>query len=201
MTESPTRVDEAIERGVRDLMRRDPPAGFRARVLARLDAPARRIALWPALATAGGVLAATAVGIVLLRDAPVETPREPGPVAAARPAPSPPAPDAAPARPESSASAVEPTGRRRPRTAPDRTATFGPRSGRVSAASLTPALTEGADAVVPPVPVAEAESSLSSPLRIEVRPLTSPTPIEIAPIVVPPIRIPLVPQGPASPPR
>jgi hypothetical protein len=199
MSDSRTRVDEAIDRAVRDLMRRDAPAGFRARVLARLDAPRRRLAAWPAFATAAGVFAVAAIGLVVLRESPPDAPREVAPVAASRPAPPPPATDAAPPRAEGAAPVRDSTARRAPRAEPARTAVFGPRDGRVAAASLASTSPEPEDAA--PASPAVVEAAGSAPWRIEVRPLASPNPIEIAPITVPPLQIPRMPQTSASPPR
>jgi hypothetical protein len=200
MSESRTRVDEAIDRAVRELMRRDTPAGFRARVLARLDAPPRRMAMWPALATAAGVLAVAAIGLVVLREPVTDAPSHPVPVAASGPAPAGPATDA-PRRPETAPPAADSPVRRAPRAEPVRTATFGPRDGRVAAASLAVPRPEPADAGPAPAAIVESVAETAGPSPIAVRPLASPNPIEIAPITVPPLQIPRMPQGPASPPR
>jgi hypothetical protein len=197
MNDSRTRVDEAIDRAVRDLMRREPPAGFRARVLSRLEAPRRRFAVWPALATATGVLAVAAIGTLLLREVRVDTPPAAAPVSVSQSAP-PPRPEAAPPSQAVGAPPVDPPARRAPRAEPIRTATFPPRDDRVSATSLAPTRSEPAEAMPPPV-LDETESFLPSPSRIDVRPLTSPTPIDIAPIIIPPLHIPRM--QPASPPR
>jgi hypothetical protein len=201
MSDSRTRVDEAIDRAVRDLMRREPPAGFRARVLSRLEAPVRRIAFWPSLAAAAGMLVIAAIGINLLREAHVDEPPEAAPAEASQSAPPPPPllPEAPP-HGQIGAPAVGPAARRTPRAEPIRTATFPSPDGRVSATSLPPTHSEPAEAT-PPLVLEQTELSLPSPSAIEVRPLASPPPIEIAPIIVPPLRIPRTPQAPASPPR
>jgi hypothetical protein len=198
MNDSRTRVDEAIDRAVRDLMRREPPAGFRARVLSRLEAPARRIAFWPSLAAAAGMVVIAAIGINL-REARVDEAPEAAPAVVSPSAAPPPLPEAAP-HAQSGASAVGPAARRTPRAEPIRTATFPPPDGRVSATSLPPTHSDPAEAM-PSLVLDETELSLPSPSSIEVRPLTTPQPIEIAPIIVPPLQIPRTPQAPASPPR
>jgi hypothetical protein len=199
MNDNWTRIDDAIDRAVRDIMRRDPPAGFRGRVLSRLDAPSRRTLLWPALATAGA-LAAVVLAVLVLRDAP-PTPSQAGPqVAEHQPTPAPPRTDDARPVADVTLPAPEPPARRAPRAAPLRTATFGPRDGRVAAASLP--LTAPAAATEPVIPPpADAEPDAALPPPIVIRPLSAPGPIEVAPIVVPPIRIPRMPNTPVPPPR
>lgn len=193
MNDGRLRIDDAIDRAVRDIMRRDPPAGFRGRVLSRLDAPVRRALTWPRLAAAAGTLAVVALAVVLLRDAPPEPSIASSPVAATPPAVPSPASDAVQPR-VNSAPVTGPPPRRQPRAEPVRTATFPPRDGRVSAASLPPAAARNA----PSAPALE-ETMPSALPPIGVAPLAAPGPIEIAPIVVPPIQIPRVPS--ASPPR
>jgi hypothetical protein len=76
MSEHRTRIDNAIDRAVRDIMRHDPPAGFRCRVLSRLArasapsavAPARRAFLWSGLAAAAAAIAMLAIANGVRRD-------------------------------------------------------------------------------------------------------------------------------------
>ena len=54
---SDRRLDEAIDRAVRDMMSVEPRADLRARVLAELGGGRTRVALWPRLAWASAALA------------------------------------------------------------------------------------------------------------------------------------------------
>lgn len=192
-----TRIDDAIDRAVRDIVRRDPPAGLRARVRSRLAAPTRRVLTWPRLAVATAAAAMLVTAIVTMRPA-VLPPSPPGarqsavdrqvaeqaqpPVAAAAPF---------------TASTPVPARRVEAAREPLRTATFGTRDGRISAASLD------TGTVPPPAPGgAAAEGTFTaSPAPIVVDALLPPAPIEIAPIVVAPIHLPRIQPSPAAPPR
>jgi hypothetical protein len=199
MTEHRTRLDDAIDRAVRDMLRHEPPAGFRRRVLARLNAPARRTVLWPGLAAAAAAIVIIALANVFMRDVP-QSAVTPRPEVAAR-VPDNPPPVGIPApRVEgaSSAPAGERPGGRAPQREPVRVATFGPRDGRVSAASVRerplPADTTAGEIAV--------EDPMAGGLPpIAVNPLSGPQPLEITPIVVAPILIPRVQLAPVSPPR
>jgi hypothetical protein len=172
-----THLDAAIDRAVRQMMAIDPPAGFRQRVVARLDRPVAAVAWWPRLALAGGALAAVVLAVVLLRPAPA-----PVPTAIDGQAPSGPSQVASTPAPAAEATppAVAPTQRRgvdRPRVEtlpppPRMDTVFGPaRDGRVAAADAT--------ATAPP-------SALPAP---EAADLPALPPIEIPTIDVPPIEI------------
>jgi hypothetical protein len=207
MTEHRTRLDDAIDRAVRDMLRHEPPAGFRRRVLARLQrtsagskavAPARRTVLWPGLAAAAAAIVIIALVNVFVRDVP-QSAVTPRPEVAAR-VPDNPPPVGIPAPRVEAASSErtgERAGRRAPRREPVRVATFGPRDGRVSATSVRerplPATTAGQIAVEEPI--------AGGPPPIAVTPLSGPPPLEITPIVVAPILIPRVQLAPVSPPR
>ena len=200
MNENQTRLDAVIDRAVRDIMRRDPPAGLRSRVLSRLDAPARRVFAWPQLATAAAAVAAVAIAVVMLRDAPpVPSPASsaPQPVAASQPASVPAGPSSAGSQPPAR---TTPAGQPRRQAAPPepvRTATFGPRDGRIGAANLRtePAgVADRAEAVA-----VDAPEPL--PPAIVVDALGPMTPLQIAPIVVAPIQIPRIQVAPVPPPR
>lgn len=199
MTDSRTGLDETIDRAVRDMMRQEPPAGFRRRVLSRLDATARRSQLWLRLVAAAGTLAVVALAFGVLRDRPVEPRRD------VRVSPGAPAPGRQAVRDPASRSEVGiPAAGRQPRRAPQaeqlRTATFGPRDGRVSAASLTP-LAHLLPASIAAAHSDTAEETLPLAPAIVVPPLTPPDPIEIAPIVVTPLQIRSIESPPVSSPR
>jgi hypothetical protein len=191
MNDRRTRIDDAIDRAVRDLVRRDPPAGFRRRVLSRLDSRARRTLLWPGVATAAAALAVVTMTFVMRTEppapaAPVQhaSTSEPAPPAALPAAPAPQGRASEPAAP--------PRVRRAPASEPLRMATFGPRSGRVSAASVTEGTPPDATAVEP-VP---EDVTLPAPPPLAVGAIEPPPPLAIQPIVVVPIQIPQI-----SPPR
>ncbi len=81
---------------------------------------------------------------------------------------------------------------------PVRTATFGPRDGRVAAASLDAAT---AAPTVPARATATESQSAASPPPIVIEALVPPAPIEIPPIVVAPIQLTRIQPSPATPPR
>jgi hypothetical protein len=60
------RIDEAIDRAVRDIMNVEPQPDLRARVLAELDGAPTRVAFWPRLAFGGVALALAAVLVAIL---------------------------------------------------------------------------------------------------------------------------------------
>ena len=148
MADRRTRVDEAIDRAVRDMVQHDARPGFRRRVLGRLEAPARRVWWVPGLAAAAAAIVVTAVA--LTRPADSTRPATPGPQQAHHATP--PAPGeaipAAPAVVVAPAARVEnaPRAPRRPSTAtpppavvsdPQRLESiFGPRTNRVAATSI-----------------------------------------------------------------
>jgi hypothetical protein len=184
------RLDAAIDRAVRDIMSAEPRAGFRGRVLDRLDAGGRsRAGLF---AWRPAMIGAAAIALVVL--AFVVAPREPytpgtPPAQTAAQAPrveTPAAPPVvtppqavaeAPAGPPgSSASRVPPARTRlsRERIAmPPVADVFGPSSDRVSATTVDRAA----------APDALAGSDLAIPM------LGAPAPIVVAPLVVPPIQV------------
>ena len=93
---SDRRLDEAIDRAVREMMNVEPRADLRARVLAELDRPPARISLRPRLAFAAVTLAvAVAVLTTILqrpsdhRDAPQVAGSLPAPIPSPQPAPGP----------------------------------------------------------------------------------------------------------------
>jgi hypothetical protein len=73
------RLDEAIDAVVREIMRTEPPAGLRARVMGQLSRPERRVLLtMPRLAAAAVFAVCLVAGLLVTRDRtvpPVETAR------------------------------------------------------------------------------------------------------------------------------
>lgn len=80
------RVDEAIEGAVREMMQVDPPADLRARILARMEGPARARPMIPRLVTAAALAVVIVIAFIVMREpapAPVSPPvaeSVPGPV-------------------------------------------------------------------------------------------------------------------------
>ena len=197
MNDRRTRIDDAIDRAVRDLVRRDPPAGFRRRVLSRLDSPAApRTFLRPGLATAAAALAVVTM-VVLVRDEPDGPAPAPQRTAVGEPAPSPAVVPTPPAQGHTAERGAPPRMHRTSEDEPVRMATFGPRDGRVSAASLkeTPPPAARLDEA------AAEHATMAPPPPIAVGRIEPPPPLAIPPIVVVPIQIPRMQLPPASPPR
>lgn len=198
MNDRRTRIDDAIDRAVRDLVRRDPPAGFRRRVLSRLDSPAApRTLLWPGLATAAAALAVVTM-VVMMRDEPGGPAPAPQRTAVGEPAPSPAVVPTTPLQGRTTERGTPPRLRRPSEDEPVRMATFGPRDGRVSAASLKEAPPPAADRLDE---AAAEHATLAPPPPIAVGRIEPPPPLAIPPIVVVPIQIPRMQLPPASPPR
>jgi hypothetical protein len=82
-------IDDAIDRAVREMMSVDPPAGLRARVLARLDDRSRREWSLLTLLGAGAAVAVALVVLLLVWRAPERGEPE---MATSRPAPESPVP-------------------------------------------------------------------------------------------------------------
>ncbi len=89
------RLDEAIDRAVREMMNVEPRTDLRARVLAELGGPPARVSLWPRLAFAALTLAA-AVTVLTIVQRPSDHPDAPqvasslqAPIPSPQPAPGP----------------------------------------------------------------------------------------------------------------
>jgi hypothetical protein len=179
------RLDEAIDRAVRGIMQVDPRPGLRNRVAERLHAPARRNWTVPAFAAVAAMIALV-VALGVLRTPETRPPAEPRVVSAppAAPAVPPSSPQAEPAPQNTSGPLPGRSERLRLRTTES---IFGPRTGRISAASLA------SDAAADDVPEAAAELPESQLLPAAIAPIS---PIVIAPITVPPIRIQPLTLGP-----
>ncbi len=70
------RLDAAIDRAVRDIMRGEPRSDLRERVLAELAGEPARAAWWPRLALGSVAVAAAIVLLMLVADRPAERPAE-----------------------------------------------------------------------------------------------------------------------------
>jgi hypothetical protein len=184
---SQRRIDDAIDRAVREMLAIEPRADLRARVLARLERPRGWLTASRLAATAA--LAATAlVGLFWSRPAPSPAPdRPPAPTAVARTVPVPAPPVQTPPVREA---VRQPTAAPAPRTSrgsarPD--AARVPAPGRIVAASLVespivdPRSADGAADAAPPLPGTPA--------------------IEIPSIEIPPLSIERIVIVPIPPPR
>ena len=89
------RLDEAIDRAVREMMNVEPRTDLRARVLAELGGPPARVSLWPRLAFAALTLAAAVTVLTIVQrpsdhpDAPQVASSLPAPIPSPQPAPGP----------------------------------------------------------------------------------------------------------------
>lgn len=183
-------IDDAIDRAVRDIMHVEPRAGFRGRVLGRLEQPGRAAGpVWftlPRLAVAVAAAMVLAIGIaVLLRNNAPVAPAD-APVVAQKEAP-PPAVEVRPVAPPA-ADPVEPSTKTpavRPRREP---AVVFPPPGVVTATSVP-------DSETPPAGARPAPRAGSELIII------TPAPLVITPLIVPPIVIPRIVIAPIRPPR
>jgi len=179
-------LDDAIDAVVREIMRTEPPAGLRARVMGQLSQPERRVFLtMPRLSAAAAVFAVCVlIGLVVTRDgaSPSVEPTRTGDVAssvaratdAARPVPEP---------PQSTAPRViaQSRGARRLPTTPDDERV-------VSAMSLDEPAPAVAIAPLRPMPATTAAP-------IESEPVLMPE-IAIHPLAMDPVRVDLLPSPP-----
>ncbi len=132
----------AIDRAVRTMMQVDPAPGLRRRVLARIEAPAPRIRLFPRVAAGIGALAVLVLAVVVFRPALEPASRPAEGAAIALPSPSAPAADR-PAPREPVVEKARATASRQPRARaadtpiamPRIANVFGGRDPRVSAAA------------------------------------------------------------------
>jgi len=173
-----TRLDDAIDNAVRDIMQLDPRSGLRRRVISQLGAPVQSSSSWmPRVLVPVGALTCILAAVFVLssreRSAPVvATSPVVGPVTV------PAAPAAVASTPAAPATVtalrpserIPPSRSSRPRLAATPATVFGPRTGRVAAAS------------VPPVPGAGAEAADGA-----LRPLP---PLVLPGLVIPPLDLP-----------
>ena len=179
-------LDDAIDRAVQDLVQADPRPGLRRRVLAQLNDPPKRVWWAPRLLVpAGALIAAAVLAIWMLPSAPPAAPLPE--VVAQTSAPATTAQSPAPSKTEI-AIAARPVARPqretvRPRQAPTQF-TFGPRSDRVAATSVTE---PGGPAVFVGAPAEGSTADAPSPLPpVHIAPIEV-KPIEVKPIVLKPI--------------
>ena len=138
MSDRRSRIDEAIDRAVRELTHHDPRPGMRRRVLAAIDAPARRSAAVARLTLAAAVLAALVLAVLILRK---DAAPEPTPVVATHTTPPAAEPSSALAPALAPAPAPAPAPALAPASAPTAAPARAPRreaipKGRVVATSL-----------------------------------------------------------------
>ncbi|MEO5895717.1 MAG: hypothetical protein ABIS06_08450 [Vicinamibacterales bacterium] len=176
------RLDHAIDSAVRDIMQLDPRPGLQRRVLSRLGAPVHASSWMPRLLVPLGALTCilAAVFVLSYRErpepvvakapaaAPVAVPAAPGAVASAAAAPAAVKTLHAPGRITQSRSS-------RPRRVSTSTAVFGPRTGRVAAAS------------VPILPGEVVEATAGGEPLYTLRPLA---PFVLPGLVIPPLDLP-----------
>src|SRR5262245_31581412 len=179
--ESP--IDRAIDRAVRDIMRVDPPAGLRRRVMARIEAAPRRSILFPRFTVAAAALAMLLLTIVVLTKKTVPPPASP-PEAASRPIPAAPPVDAQ--QPPAAVAEAPVTSADRPSTGPTVEAIRMPRVANVfgssSGASAT-ALRDAPERSEEETAAGRFAEPAGALAPIAVRPLTVPS------ITVEPLRI------------
>jgi len=183
---SPSRLDHAIDRAVRDMMHVDPRPGFRRRVLAHLGPEPTHSSVRSRFVFAAAALAVLVLAVMVVvsnrhSDAPrAVAQREASP---AQDAPRPAAPattavQAAPLRKPTPGGTTEPI--RMPRVAN----VFGDRKRAAAATSIE------TDTVWPVSPAATHPDPPSGPAPLVIPPLDGPAPIVIAP---------LNPRGPGRP--
>jgi cytoskeletal protein RodZ len=192
------RIDEAIDRAVREMMSADPPAEMRARVLARLEGRGGPGG-WPIvrLAAAAGMIAAAVLIVVLgwrVSDQPepdlARSTAASEPTVAAPP-PAPPAPPDSSSLPPAPAERADPE-QRRPaatvRTATERTPVRAGRPDRlnqeIAAASVAVGVETGPSAIdaIPDIDVGRIATAPIEMLPVSVSPLSPLRQLQIEPL-------------------
>ena len=183
-------IDDAIDQAVRDIMRAEPRAGLRGRVLTEIAQPSRRFQFRPVFAGAALLAVAAVLVAVLLRPAPSPAPdstvARQDPQSAPAPGPTP-APDVQPP-PAAPSAATDATGRGTqpaPRST-ERDGVVFPQQGVVAAANV-PVDAEPAVALVSLPDSAVGTAAAKTPELPIVVPRIEIAPIVIAPIVITPI--------------
>ena len=175
-------LDDAIDAAVRDIMRREPPAGLRARVMGRLSADYRPPFLsMPRLAVAAAFVVCLVTGFVLTRSPRPAAGTAASAVDVADDPPSAPlsATPAAPPRiqaPEERIALAAPAARRGPQSAAE--------ERRVSAMSIDETSAALPIAPLTPMPAIEATPLFASPVSINQLAIRS---LEMAPVQVEPL--------------
>lgn len=174
------RLDEAIDRAVRELVQLDPPPALRARVLSRLDGSSRRPAIWPRLAAAAAGLVIV-IGWFLLREAPPDGQVAPAPQSAATSEP-PAAVPAVPHPPEPGPAAVRP-----PTRAPAPPVAASRFDQPITAASLPEVATNGFARLeaIARIEFATIEPALVLPPPLEVTPMPALASVTVEPLPAP----------------
>ena len=179
-------IDRAIDRAVRDIMSVEPPAGLRRRVLSRLEAPPRRVALLPWCTGVVGALAAVVLAVLLLEPSPAPVAPPLVEQAAKAPAPSP----VATPTPQSTPEPASVAGAQTARPTTTDTAIRMPRVTNVfgtPGAGVTAAAADLEDVVFPETPTAAArEETAGMPPPISIPPITIP-PLQVEPVRVVPM--------------
>ena len=197
------KMDMAIDRAVRRMMHVDPAAGFRRRVMSRIDAPpARRLFLFPAYAAGAAALAILVLAVVVTRDSRLDpAPATPAVAVVADRMLPPDNPVARPTEPVAPQAPARRTVTRRragfhsePIPMPRVADVFGTRTSAV-AATADPTT----DAVWTTPPAAGVDNNIAA-MPVVVRPLDL-IPIETHPIVIAPLLAGRLPDGASIPPR
>ncbi|CAN5853404.1 hypothetical protein BH18ACI5_BH18ACI5_14270 [soil metagenome] len=173
------RLDDAIDNAVRDIVQLDPRSGLRRRVLSQLGGPVHSSSWMPRLLVPLGALTCILAAVFVLSS------RQSAPVVATAPAAAPLAVPAAPVASSAAAPAavtalpsperITPSRPSQTRRVSTRTAIFGPRTGRVAAAS------------VPAVPGGIVEAVAGGEPPFALRPLA---PLVLPGLVIPPLDLP-----------
>ena len=189
---SERRIDDAIDQAVRDIMRAEPRAGLRGRVLTEIERPSRGFQFRPAFAGVALLVVAAVLVTVLLRPTTSSIPestaaRQDQPARAPIPTPAPDmkTPPVTPSTPVESA-----VRGRQPAPQADRDRVVFPPPGMVAAASVVGEVEPAAAlASLPDSAVGTADANTPE------RPIVVPR-IEITPISIPPIAItPMLPRS------
>jgi hypothetical protein len=181
-------IDDAIDQAVRDILRAEPPAGLRGRVLLEIERPARRFQLRPAFAGAALLIVAAVLVAVLLRPSTSPVPEstaarheQPAPAPVRSPAAEVKTPPVVPPAPADSADRG-----RQPAPPPERDRVVFPPPGMVAAANV-PADVEPAVTLVSLPDSAVGTADAKTPEPPIVVPRVEVTPISIPPIVITPM--------------
>jgi hypothetical protein len=184
------RGDDAIDRAVREMLDVEPPAGLRARVMARIDQPPsvgsafRRKIWWIGLPLAAAAAILLAVNLPSHHDSPVTTSAGRSGPDIQLPAPA--APRSTP--PSSTRTVVARADGRAPRGAAARPGT--PQRGTAAAATVAVSADDTPDTIEPlaaiaPIAVAAISSRSIAPATITVTPLSPIAELQVSPLTPP----------------
>ena len=170
---SDQRIDDAIDRAVREIMHAEPDADFRRRVLLRIEQPARTAWVWgPGFAAAAAVAILIVATFLIARRSPTSVPLEE--TVSNRPAVS--VPGAPPQPIQQPAPA---------RAAPPREMVARPRTIRARTRSLQELQAFESSVEIDPITVDLIEANPVQRPAVDVTPLAALTPIEVAPLPPP----------------